>query len=284
MIAAVLAGGLVLASALAITRASASRHRRHEALKVGEVDGSTAPTWFARRVECAALPAEPHRVWVLWLSGFPVGALVGYWIGGAGCAALLAGVWAAVPAVLPPHLARRAATKREEAVPQILDAIARALRSGASLLQGLGEAAQEEGPLQRELQRVAAEAERGAGVAAALSAWAERQPSGSIRLAAAALSLGAETGGANARAVDGVASTVRQRLAVAGEARALTAQPRVSAQVIGLAPIAFGAFSAATDPDLARMLFTTPLGWTMLVTGLVLDLLGMGWMMRMARS
>lgn len=274
----------MLASALAVMRASTSRHRRHQALKTAAVDDPTVPTWFSRRVERAALPADASRAWTLWLAGLPTAALVGYWIGRAGCAALVAAAWAATPVVLPPHLARVAAEKREAAVPLMLDAIARALRSGASLLQALREAAEEAGPLQRELQRVAAEAERGAGVAAALDSWAERQPSGSIRLAAAALSLGAETGGANARAVDGVASTVRQRLAVAGEARALTAQPRVSAQVIGLAPIAFGAFSAATDPDLARMLFTTPLGWAMLVAGLVLDLLGMGWMMRMARA
>lgn len=284
MIASVVSGALVLASAVAVMRASAVRHRRHQALKAVSVEEATIPSWFLRRVESASLPDEGRRLWGMWLAGFPAGALVGYWIGGAGCAALLAMMWAGAPVVLPPHLARRAAAKREEAVPQMLDAIARALRSGASLLQALSEAAEEEGPLQRELQRVVAEAERGAGVAAALDSWADRQPSGSIRLAAAALSLGAETGGANARAVDGVASTVRQRLAVAGEARALTAQPRVSAQVIGLAPIAFGAFSAATDPDLARMLFTTPLGWGMLGTGLVLDLLGMGWMMRMARS
>lgn len=284
MIAAVLAGSLVLASALAVMRASTAGHRRHEALRASANDAPTVPAWFARRVDRAALPADGHRAWILWLCGFPFGGLVGYWIGGLGLAGLLGLIWAAAPAVVPSHLARRAAARREEAVPLVLDAIARALRSGASLLQALGEAAQEDGPLQPELRRVVAEAERGAGVAAALDSWAERHPSGSIRLAAAALSLGAETGGANARAVDGVASTVRQRLAVVGEAKALTAQPRVSAQVIGLAPIAFAAFSAATDPDLARMLFTTPLGWAMLATGLALDLVGMAWMIRMARA
>ena len=284
MIASVLSGALVLGSAVAIMRASTLRHSRHRGLKAVTIDQPSVPTWFGRRAEHAVVRTDAHRIWVSWLAGFPVGALLGQWIGGPGCAVLIVVTWAAAPVVLPPHLARRAAAKREEAVPHALDAVARSLRSGASLLQALGEAAQEEGPLQRELQRVVAEADRGAGVAAALDSWAERQPSASIRLAAAALSLGAETGGANARAVDGVASTVRQRLAVAGEARALTAQPRVSAQVIGLAPIAFGAFSAATDPDLARLLFTTPIGWAMLIAGLLLDLVGMSWMMRMARS
>lgn len=284
MIASAIAGGLVLASALALMRASASRHRRYEGLKAPDSDERGIPAWFARQVDRCEHEYDANRLWFLWLGAFPLCVLVGIWIGGTGCAALTAATWAAVPVVVPGHLARRAAAKREEAVPQVLDAIARALRSGASLLQALGEAAQEEGPLRGELRRVVVEADRGAGVASALNAWADRQPSGSIRLAAAALSLGAETGGANARAVDGVASTVRQRLAVAGEAKALSAQPRVSAQVIGLAPIAFGAFSAATDPELARLLFTTPLGWAMLSIGLALDLAGMRWMMRMAKA
>ena len=284
MIASLLCGGMVLVSALALMRAAAYRHRRYEQLKSREEAPRSVPAWFAERVNRSEIELEAQRCWVLWVGGLPLAALVGLWIGGTGCAGLTIATWAAVPVALPAQLARRAAARREEAIPQVLDAIARALRSGASLVQALGEAAEEEGPLQNELRRVVAEAERGAGVAAALNAWADRQPSGSIRLAAAALSLGAETGGANARAVDGVASTVRQRLAVAGEAKALSAQPRVSAQVIGFAPIAFGAFSAATDPDLARLLFTTPLGWSMLCTGLALDLVGMRWMVRMAKA
>lgn len=284
MIASLVSGSLVLGSALALMRAFASRHRRHEQLQPHNSGEGAVPRWFVRRAASAELAYDTSRLWVLWLGGLVPAAVVGIWIGGTACALLAVGVWTAAPFVLPSHLARRAAARREAAVPQVLDAIARALRSGASLLQAVGEAAQEEGPLQEELRRVVAEAERGAGVAAALNGWADRQPSGSIRLAAAALSLGAETGGANARAVDGVASTVRQRLAVIGEAKALAAQPRVSAQVIGLAPIAFGAFSAATDPELARLLFTTPLGWALLGTGLALDLAGMKWMMRMARA
>ena len=285
MIGAALSGGLVLATALVSMRAIDSRHRRHLDLSApSSSDVPSVPTWFANQIAPAGLAQDPSRVWLGWLGGIPVVSAVGLWIGGTGCAVLLVGVWLILPFALPGQLARRAATKREEAVPQVLDAIARALRSGASLLQALAEASAENGPLRDELRRVVAEAERGGGVAASLDSWAQRQPSGSIRLAAAALSLGAETGGANARAVDGVAATVRQRLAVAGETKALTAQPRVSAQVIGLAPLAFGAFSAATDPELARMLFTTPVGWGMLSAGLALDLAGMRWMVRMARS
>ena len=286
MTAAVVSAVLVLASALASFRALDARHLRHDELRSSarQAAEDRAPSWFERRAAAAGLDVPAARLWRLWLAGFAPVLVIGAWMGGIGLGGLALIGWGLAPVIGSGHFAGRAALRREESVPAVLDSIARALRSGASLLQALGEAAQERGPLQNELRLVVSEAERGAGVSAALDAWADRQPSGAIRLAAAALCLGAEMGGANARTVEGVASTVRQRLAVANESKALTSQARVSAQVIALAPVAFGAVAAATDPDLARMLFTTPIGWVMLAAGLALDAVGMQWMSRMART
>src|SRR5205085_6039226 len=102
--------------------------------------------------------------------------------------------------------------------------------------------------LQGELAMVANQAGHGAGLVEALEALALRRPSPGVRLAVAALCLGLDTGGAQARAVDGVAATMRERLGVEAEVRALASQARMSAVVIGLAPLGFGAFAAATDP------------------------------------
>jgi tight adherence protein B len=104
-----------------------------------------------------------------------------------------------------------------------------------------------------------------------------------VSLAVAALCLGADTGGAQARAVDGVAMTIRSRLAVAGEVRALASQARVSALVIAVSPVAFGAFAAATDRRSAGFLFRTPLGLSCLVAGLALDAVAAAWMARITR-
>ena len=48
----------------------------------------------------------------------------------------------------------------------------------------------------------------------ALDAWCEREPSEGLRLAVAALTLGLDAGGAPGRALDGVAASLRERLAV----------------------------------------------------------------------
>lgn len=278
-------GGLVaatavLAAALTLGALAAGRGQRTSQLAPRHTSPGP-PRWFRQRLG-AADDLDTSRLWVLWLAGVPVSFSAGHWLagGGAGIASALA--WLSLPLLMPSWLERRRIRRRDEALPFVLDAVARSLRSGASLLQALGEAAAEPGTLQRDLRALVAEAERGAGLDRALQAWAEAQPPGPLRLGAAALGMSAEMGGATARTVEGVAATVRQRLEVAGESRALTSQARISAQVIALAPLGFCAIGAATDPELARFLFVTPVGWAFLVSGALLDLAGAAWMRRLA--
>ena len=185
-----------------------------------------------------------------------------------------------------------AGSRRE--LPLALESIARSLRSGASVRQAIGEAAaaRRAGPgrrrpgagrLQAELATVADQAGHGAGLVEALEALAARRPSPGVRLAVAALCLGVDTGGAQARAVDGVAATMRERLAVEAEVRALSSQARMSALVIGLAPLGFGAFAAATDPRTSEFLLHTPAGLALVSVGLLLDGAGWLWMQRLCR-
>jgi tight adherence protein B len=177
----------------------------------------------------------------------------------------------------------RSATRLEQALPGALEAVARSLRSGASLRAAVAEAAAvTDGRLGSELARVDADSRRGVPLVAALDALAARLPSSGVRLAVAALGLGVETGGAQARAVDGVATTLRDRSAVSAEARALSAQTRMSVWVIALSPAVFCAFAVTTDPRTARFFFRSASGLTFLVLGLVLDGAGALWMRRLS--
>src|SRR5207302_4033227 len=131
----------------------------------------------------------------------------------------------------------------------------------ASLRQAVADAGRAApGVLGEELTLVGASAERGMPLVEALEGWAGARPRAGVGLAVAALCLGAETGGAQARAVDGVAATLRERLAVAGEIRALTSQTRASMFVIAAAPLAFCAFASATDARTSTFLFRSPIG------------------------
>ena len=226
-------------------------------------------------------PGDALRWWAT-LTGFAVAAAL---VAGGPGAAALAAVLSAVGPCLGWRLVRhRGAARFEAALPAAVEAVAAGLRSGASLRQALAGAADAvTGPLAGDLAGVAADTERGAGVTASLERWAERRPLAGVRLVVAALCLGAETGGAAAQAVDGVALTLRQRLAAQAEAKALATQARVSAVVIGASPVVFCVLAAATDPRTAGFLLRTPAGLVLLATGLALDGAGALWMARLTR-
>ena len=251
------------------------------------------PAWVEAALADAAVDPPAATVWRGWLAavvGGPVVALVASGVAAAVLVGLAVGL---VPLVILRSRRGRADSRVEKELPLALESIARSLRSGASVRQAIGEAAAapggfggrrgRRGRLQAELATVAEQAGQGAGLVEALEALAARRPRPGVRLAVAALCLGVDTGGAQARAVDGVAATMRERLAVEAEVRALSSQARMSALVIGLAPLGFGAFAAATDPRTSEFLLHTPVGLALVCVGLLLDGAGWLWMQRLCR-
>jgi len=244
------------------------------------------PTRAAAALAEADLPVSASVAWTGWLGALGVGPLVAAVVGGGGLAGVVALGLVIGPLLVLRTRRGRADARLEQALPGALEAVARSLRSGASLRQAVEEAGTAAGTgraLAGELTRAASEAAHGASLVSALEGVGARRPLPGVRLGVAALCLGAETGGAQARAVDGVAATVRERLAVAAELRALSSQARISALVIGLAPIGFGAFAAATDPRSSQFLLHTTAGLVLLVAGLVLDAAGWLWMQHLAK-
>ncbi|HUP70575.1 MAG TPA: type II secretion system F family protein [Acidimicrobiales bacterium] len=242
------------------------------------------PPWIASAVADTGIAVDPGRAWSLWLVSLVMVLVAGAAAGGPGAAAVGVGAVAGGPIVAWRLLRRRGSDRLEAALPGAVDAVARALRSGASLRLAIGEAAAATpGPLGAELASVARSIERGASVVAALEAWAALRPSPGVRLVVSALCLGAETGGPLARAVDGVAATLRQRLAARAEARALATQARASAAVLAGAPLAFTAVASLADARTSAFLFRTPAGLLCLAGGLALDAAGALWMARLTR-
>ena len=290
MTAGLLAAGLAAASFVAL-RAAAGRggkaRARRDLMPVARPAPATtgpAPGWLVVRLVAADVGLRPDRVWRVWVIAGVI-VPVGLWReAGLGLAAV-----ATVALITGPLLACRANRGRADArlqaaLPAALEAVARSLRSGAGLRAAIREAgAATPGVLGVDLTHVARTAEA-VGIVAALEAWAEARPLPGVRLAVAALCLGAETGGAQARAIDGVAVTLRQRLSVAAEARALASQARASAAVIALSPLVFCGLTSATDSRVAAFLFRSGAGAAVLTAGLVLDIAGALWMARLTRS
>lgn len=170
-------------------------------------------------------------------------------------------------------------------LPEAVDAVAAAVRSGRSVHDGVAVAA-EEAPsrLAAELGRIGEDTARGLPIATALDRWAAASTEPGAGLVASAVGLTAATGGDVAAALGGAADTLRERRALTREIRALSSQARLSAAVVAVAPLGFAGLASVADGDTARFLLATPAGGACLAVGLGLDLLGWRWMGRIAAS
>ena len=290
MTAATVAGLMVLVTlaagraAMVVQRAAGASsrlstpHRRVRALL------PAPPSWLLPRLPETALDLAPDQVWSGWLAASAATVATALLAGGPGLALLTIGVVVGGPVVAWTLLRHRGEARFEAALPGAVEEIARGLRSGASLRQAIAEAGgATSGELGQDLAQVARATHHGVSLVTSLEDWARRRQLTGVRLVVAALCLASEMGGATAQAVDGVAATLRQRLAAGAEARALATQARASAAVMAVAPIAFCAVASATDPRTLSFLFRTVPGLAFVAAGLALDMAGALWMARITR-
>jgi tight adherence protein B len=177
-----------------------------------------------------------------------------------------------------PGSARRRTVAREAQVPPFLEAVARQLRAGRTLVAALRDAAAgTPDPLGAEVRALVRRIDAGAGVRRATDHARARTASPALRRALTAVVLAHEAGGAHAAAFDAVAGSVRAGAAAARELRALATPVRVSALVIGAAPPVVLALVALAAPGTLLRAWSSPTGAAALVAGVVLDALGVWW-------
>ena len=157
------------------------------------------------------------------------------------------------------------------------DALARALRGGATLRHALGTV-----PPPDRVATLLAPAllalERGAPVATALSQI--ESSSHDLDVVLVVMRACAEHGGPAAEPMDRAAATLRQRAALAGERRTNSAQARMSAFVMTCLPVAMLALLASTSGSV-RGAATSSFGLAAIAFGVVLNVAGWGWMHRL---
>lgn len=173
--------------------------------------------------------------------------------------------------------------RRTAQLPAALDAIAAGLRGGLALPAAIAGATSVGAPLGDELTMVAHEVDAGRPLTDALARWQQATSDPNTALAGAALAVAAQVGGPGARAVDGAAASLRERIGSEAETAALATQGRTSAAVLTLAPLAFALLLSSLDPAAGRFLLGTPVGWLCITIGLGLDAIGAWWMARLVR-
>lgn len=171
------------------------------------------------------------------------------------------------------------------ALPDLLERTAWEVRAGAVMVDAL-RAACRRGPsaLSHGLGPAIEQVDAGVPLSAALAAWAKRSGTREAIQVAAGLQLAIEAGGPQVAAIENLASSLRERLAVTKEAHALATQARASAVVIAAAPVLFGLLLGLGDRRASAFLFGSGSGLACLAGGLALDGLGAWWMWRITRS
>ncbi len=164
--------------------------------------------------------------------------------------------------------------ERRRAVVLLCRVMAAELRAGQPPEVALRVAALEAGPLVGEVTD-----------AGSLRRAAERDEDlWALAYLAACWEVAAETGAGLAGVVDALAVSLTEREEQRDEVSARTAGPRTTALVLSGLPLVGMAMSAGLGGSPLVFLFTTPLGLLCLGVGVLLDLAGAWWTLRMVRS
>ncbi len=163
----------------------------------------------------------------------------------------------------------------EAALPSLLQAVANGLRAGHALGQSLEMAAgQENSPLSREVQSAVSQMRLGLPLEDVLEELAADLDLTELSLAVTAISVQRQVGGNLAEVLDRIQGTLRERLRIANEVRALTAQGRMSGWIVSLLPVAIAVLTSLIDPGFLHPLFATTIGHIMLGAAVLLELVG----------
>ena len=186
---------------------------------------------------------------------------------------------AVIPLGILPALAARRKRVFTSQLPDMLQLMSGSLRAGYSLMQGVEAVAQEvDDPMGRELRRVLTEARLGRVLEDSLDDMADRMSSDDFKWAVMAVRIQREVGGNLAELLSTVAETMIARERLRREVRALTAEGRISALVLGLLPVGLGVVLYAMNPDYMKLLFNDGFGQVLLIGSVLLALVGFYWM------
>jgi tight adherence protein B len=213
-----------------------------------------------------------------------VGGLAGMVFGGP----VFAIVGAVAGAVSGPVMRTRAARNRDrrlvEQLPDMMRALAAAIRSGRSIPQAL-DAAREESiaPLRAALDVADARLSVGATLDEALEAFAAEAATEDASLVVETLKIGRAAGTNLPLILDVAAESLVERERIARDRRATSAQAKMSALVVGLMPIAFFGIVGSGARDQLRVLLGDPVGWALLAGGVILEAGGALWIRALLR-
>ncbi|MBX3004777.1 MAG: type II secretion system F family protein [Anaerolineales bacterium] len=164
--------------------------------------------------------------------------------------------------------------KFNDQLPDMLNLMVNGLRTGFSALQAMEAVSRElPSPISDEFRRVVQEMQLGVSMETALDNLQRRITSEDLDLAVTAINIQREVGGNLAEILDTISHTVRERIRIQGEMRAITAQVKYSGRFLALMPLGLGLALWGLNRDYMMEFFKEPVlcGYLMLgVSGIML--------------
>lgn len=168
--------------------------------------------------------------------------------------------------LLVPHLyvanarAKRLARFSEE-FPNAIDIIVRGVRSGLPLVDGLKTiAAEAEDPIREEFAMIIRDQSLGVPLDEAVQRLADRVPLSETAFFAIVIGIQSRTGGNLSEALSNLSKVVRGRKQIAAKIKAMSAEAKASALIIGAMPPAVMGILWFVSPDYIDLLFSTLTG------------------------
>ena len=125
-----------------------------------------------------------------------------------------------------------------------------------------------------ELRVMLNEVELGSTLEDALGRLREHAQDDDLDLTIDAILIQRRVGGNLAEVLTNISLTIRERIRMRGEVKALTGQARLSGWLLSLLPIGIGIVLFLMDPEYMGVMLYTPLGRTLLAGGLGAEVIG----------
>ncbi|HJV73494.1 MAG TPA: type II secretion system F family protein [Noviherbaspirillum sp.] len=219
---------------------------------------------------------DPKKLFILKLAIMAFGAALAWML--IGQALIAIPVFFALgylPQVVYAWLRMRRRRKFEEQLPDALMMLSGGLRAGVGLSSAISQlVAEARAPLAQEFTLVLREQRLGVTLEQSLNHLNRRVPTQSTTLVVSAMRIAAETGGGLAETLERTSNTIRSRLQMEGKIRALTAQGKLQAWVVGLLPMALMAILSKMEPEAMSMLWHTRVGWGTLIVITFFEVIG----------
>lgn len=182
----------------------------------------------------------------------------------------------------------RAMAKRRAAfadqLPDVLQLVTTALRSGFGLTQALEAVAEEaEEPARGEFAQVLVESRLGRDLPNAMRSLADRMQSDDLEWVVGAIEINRDTGGNLSEILATVGATIRERRRIARQVDTLTSEGRLSIRILTVMPVVLAVWQWRANPDNFELL-TSGSGLVVLGIALFFMALGTFWARRIVHS